>query len=155
MTNETAPFATSTVMPLLTTIAVALASWSCGPTIEEQPTIELVEHRIEPCEQWCSAQLDPECGAIIEEQAFRSADECAQDCAAVEPVYAWTWARRDDGTDACAEEWFAAADCIDALSCDEQRAFFRRPGGTPEYPCEDVLDARRACYNAALDREGD
>jgi len=157
MTNETAPFATSTVMPLLTTIAVALASWSCGPTIEEPPTIELVEHRIEPCEQWCSAQLDPECGAIIEEQAFRSADECVQDCAAVEPVYAWNWGRRADGTDACAEEWIASAECMDALSCEEQRAFFRREGTSNDYPCKHELDEKRHCFNSepSLERTDD
>jgi len=142
-----------TLDPLATTAAIVLvAASSCGPTIEEQPIIELVEHRIEPCEQWCSAQLDPECGAIIEEQAFRSAEECAQDCAAVEPVYAWDWARLPDGTDACAEEWFASADCMDALSCEEQRAFFRRVGTSNEYPCKDELDAKSDCFYASLEQ---
>lgn len=124
---------------------VLLVLASCGRTIQEDPPRDLVEHRIEPCTQWCTAQFSPECGRI-DEQAYRSAQECAEDCAAVSPVYAWDWARRADGTDACVDEWIAAAACIDALTCTEQRAFFRRPGTSTDYPCKEELEAKRACF---------
>jgi hypothetical protein len=33
------------------------------------------------------------------------------------------WGLQEDGTDACADEWFAVADCFDGLSCDEHLSF--------------------------------
>jgi hypothetical protein len=38
----------------------------------------------------------------------------------------WWWARQEDGTDACAEEWFVIADCFDGLTCEEHLSFFRK-----------------------------
>ena len=134
---------------------VVLVSWSCGRTIEEEAPRELVEHRIEPCRKWCSAQHSPECGAEPGTMAFDTAEECLQDCAAVEPEYGWEWARQADGTDACAEEWTAAAECMDALTCEEQRAFFRRPGTSDEYACKAELDATRRCADAARSARSD
>ncbi|MCX4247396.1 hypothetical protein [Paraliomyxa miuraensis] len=141
---------------ILSAATFVLLCWSCGRTIEEDPPRELVEHRIEPCTQWCTNQLDPECGAIIEDQAWRAVDDCMEDCAAVEPEYAWPWGRQPDGTDACAEEWFAAADCIDALTCEERRTYFRwiGPDPRPDHLCKEQLDARRRCYYDAIEQGG-
>lgn len=142
----------------LAALAIVLLAWSCSRTIEDEESRELVEHRIEPCRQRCTAQLDPECGAVIEEQAWRSVDDCAEDCAAVDPVYGWHWGRRADGTDACAEEWIAASDCVVALTCEERRMFFRLPGGTViDYPCKEEVDAKQHCFQTepSLERVDD
>jgi hypothetical protein len=151
--------AAGTVLPVarsLVAVALVVLAWSCGRTIEEEEPRALVEHRIEPCEQWCTAQFSPECGRV-DEQAFRDADECAEDCAAVDQVYAWNWARQADGTDGCAAEWIAATECIVALSCEEQRAFFRRPGNTDDYPCKELFDVKYDCFYStpSLEREDD
>ena len=129
-------------------LAATMSSATCNRTIEEEEPRALVEHRIEPCRQRCAAQLDPECGAIIEEQVWRTAEDCAEDCAAVDPVYAWGWGRRADGTDACAEEWIAASDCVVALSCEERLRFFREhtPDPHDDYPCKEEVDAKRHCF---------
>lgn len=97
----------------LATVLVLLAG--CNRTIEEDESRELVESRLAPCRQWCEAMLSPECGVRPEERHGRTVDECVEDCAAVEPG-GWYWARQEDGTDACAEEWLVAARCIDALT---------------------------------------
>lgn len=78
---------------------------------------------------------------------FPTVDDCILACAAAEPG-GWDWGRQADGTDSCAEEWFAAADCMDGLSCEEQRSFFRRNAGAypPGFACTDELDARRQCF---------
>ncbi len=139
--------------PLRAAIALVLLS-SCGRTIDDEEPRELVEHRIEACTQWCTPMMSPECGGNPEDLAFPTVDECVEDCAAVKPVYAWPWGRQADGTDACANEWFAAADCIDALTCEEQRTFFRRidPDPSSVYPCDAELDARRRCYSDAVEQ---
>jgi hypothetical protein len=144
------------VARLLAAVGLVGLAWSCGRTIEEEEPRALVEHRIEPCEQWCTPMMSPECGGNPEDFVFPTVDECVEDCAAVEPVYAWPWGRQADGTDACAEEWFAAADCIDALTCEEQRTFFRwnDPNPNPAYPCKEELDARRRCYYDAIEQGG-
>jgi hypothetical protein len=135
--------------------AAALASSAtCNRTIEEDEPRELVEHRIEPCRKFCTAMHSPECGRIDDPQPFRSADECTEDCAAVEPEYPWDWGRQADGTDACAEEWFVVADCFDALTCEGQRAYFRRPPGTLDFPCKEELEARARCFRTTL-QDGD
>jgi hypothetical protein len=138
----------STTPPILAAIAIVLLSWSCNRTIEEEEPRELVEHRIDPCRQWCTAQLDPECGAIIEEQVWRAVEDCAEDCAAVDQVYGWQWARRVDGTDACAEEWIAASDCVVALPCEERRRYFREKTSDPldDYPCREKFDDKEHCF---------
>lgn len=138
-------------------LAAAMASWSCGRTIEEEEPRELVEHRIEPCRKWCSAQHSPECGRVDEPQPFESAEECTEDCAALDTVYGWDWARQADGTDTCAAEWVVMADCMDALTCEEQRAFFRRLGTSDEYPCKVEISAKQDCFYStpSLERTDD
>ena len=133
-------------------VATVLVAWSCGRTIEEDELRELVEHRIEPCTQWCTAMQSPDCGRVDEGQPFHTADECVDDCASLEGEYEWSWAPQPDGTDACTEEWYAVAACMDELTCEEQRAYFRRPPDANELPCMAELESRRHCFNATLER---
>lgn len=127
--------------------ALALLSVGCGRTIEEEEPPELVEHRVEPCRTRCSAQLDPECGARAEDRAFRTVDECVDSCAAAEPS-GWGWARQEDGTDACKEEWFVMADCMGALSCEDQRSYFQRVSSDWDYPCKEEITAKERCWRS-------
>jgi len=136
-------------------IALLLPLWGCGRTIEDDEPPELVEHRIEPCRQWCTPYMSPQCGARPEDYSFRSVDECVEDCAAAEPDGGWEWALQADGTDACADEWFIVAECVDALTCEEQRDLFMTiPAIDHEWPCKSELDARAACFYStpSLDR---
>lgn len=126
---------------------VGLFSGGCGRTIEEDEPPELVEHRVEPCRTWCSAQLDPECGARPEDLAFPTVEECVESCATAEPG-GWEWARQEDGTDACAEEWTAAAECMSSKSCVERRSYFRRSSSDWDYPCKEELTAQRLCWDS-------
>ena len=130
-------------------VAAVLLSWGCGRTIEEEEPRELVESRIEPCRERCTAQLDPECGARPEDHPFRTVDECVEDCAAVEDN-GWLWAPQEDGTDACAEEWIAFKDCLVALSCEDQHAFYRKNlvDGS-DYPCKADNNAKDHCFYSA------
>lgn len=132
-----------------------LAAWSCGRTIEEEEPRELVDHRIEPCRQWCDAMQSPDCGRIDEPQPYESAEECTEDCAAVDPEYPSEWAPQPDGTDACTEEWYAVAACFDGLTCEEQRSYFRRETSAypPGFACADELEARSDCYYAMRDEQ--
>lgn len=140
-----APGLGSTARILALVAAVALA-WSCSRTIEDDEPPELAEHRIEPCRQWCDAMQSPDCGRIDDPQPFASAQDCLDDCAAVESEYEWSWGTLPDGTDACAEEWYAVAACMGGLTCEEQRSYFRRPPDATEFPCKTELMARSDCY---------
>jgi hypothetical protein len=123
------------------TAAAVLLPSGCNRTIAEDEPRELVEHRIEPCRKWCEPMLSDECGRAADDRPFVTVDDCVEACAAAEPG-GWWWGRQEDGTDACAEEWFVVADCMDALTCEEQRSFFRRNMGSypPGFACTDELD---------------
>lgn len=120
---------------------------ACSRTIDEDPPPILVESRLEPCRARCEIQLHPECGARPEDHPFRSVDECVESCADVRG--GWWWARQEDGTDACAEEWIAATDCLVSLTCEEQHEFFTNiPAIDPDYPCKDESDAKMRCFDS-------
>jgi hypothetical protein len=127
--------------------ALALLLTTCSRTIEEEEPRELVDHRIEPCRKWCEPMLSPECGLRPEEVYGRTVEGCVEDCAAAEPG-GWDWGRQADGTDSCAAEWFVMADCMDALTCDEQRSFFQRDFGVTDYPCKEEIHAQKHCYES-------
>jgi hypothetical protein len=144
-------------------VAVAVAAvaisfpTACSRTIDEEDPPELIEHRIEPCRKLCEPFMSDECGAKPEDRGFRTLDECMVDCAAPGSGN-FQWARQEDGTDACAEEGFAVADCVDALSCEEQRHLFTGIHLLePDYPCKEVYHARTVCFDStpSLDRTGD
>ena len=129
-------------------VAAVMLPWGCSRAIEEEEPPVLIEHRIEPCRKWCEPMLSAECGRAADDRPFPTVDACVETCAAAEPG-GWEWARQADGTDACAEEWFVVADCMDALTCEEQRFFFReKTPGLEDYPCKEELDARRHCFNS-------
>ena len=141
--------------------ALALAALAiptaCSRTIDEDPPPVLSETRIEPCRARCEIHLDPECGANPGDLAFRSVDECVESCAAAEPG-GWGWALQEDGTDACAEEWIAAVECLVALTCEEQHEFFTKiPAIDPDYPCKAETDLKMHCFwsTPSLDRTED
>ena len=138
-------------------LAVLLLLAGCSRTIEEEEPPVLVEHRVEPCRQYCEAMLSPECGRAADTRPFPTVDDCIVACAAAEPG-GWEWGLQEDGTDACAEEWFVLADCMDGLSCEEQRSFFQRNMGDypPGFACTDEFEARRHCFNTmpSLDNPG-
>lgn len=139
-------------------LAVALlVSAACGRTIEDDEPRELAEHRIEPCRTWCSAAMSPECGNP-QDITWQTVDECTEDCAAAEPG-GWSWGLQEDGTDACAEEWYAVADCMALLTCEQQHYFFNTPPvlWATDHPCHEELAARQLCFNStpSLDRPED
>lgn len=132
-------------------IAVPIA---CSRTIDEDPPPTLVESRLEPCRARCEIQLHPECGARPEDHPFRTVDECVESCADIRG--GWWWARQEDGTDACAEEWIAAVDCLVALSCEEQHELFTNiPAIEPDYPCKAESDAKMRCFDSTPSLEKD
>lgn len=128
-------------------LAVLLLVAACGRTIEEDDPPVLVEHRVEPCRKYCEAMLSPECGRAADNRPFPTVDDCVVACAVAEPG-GWRWGRQEDGTDACAEEWFALSECMDGLSCEEQRSFFQRATGDypPGFACTGEFDARDHCF---------
>lgn len=89
--------------------------------------------------------LSPDCGRTADNRPFPTVDDCVEECAGAEPDGNWGWGFQEDGTDACAEEWFLVADCMDGLTCEEQRAFFRRVNG-PYPSCEAELEAKDDCF---------
>lgn len=121
----------------------------CHRKIDEEPEVELIEHRIEPCTVVCTAAYDPQCGA--EELPPRTVEECIEACATPGGSQ---WAYQEDGTDACAEEWFRWANCIEALDCDGRHAAFNEVA-TPDRACgEEALDKADCYYTTpSLDRE--
>jgi hypothetical protein len=137
--------------------AAALLPSSCSRAIEEEEPVELVEHRIEPCRSWCEPMLS-DCGRAADDRPFPNVDECIEDCAGAEPDGNWRWGLQEDGTDACAEEWFLVADCFDGLTCEEHLSFFREDtlGYPPGYPCTDELEAKNDCFYStpSLDNPG-
>jgi hypothetical protein len=130
---------------MVATVAMLLP-WGCGRTIEEQEPRELVEHRLEPCRKWCTPMLSPDCGIDPENVWGRTVEGCVEDCADIRG--GWEWALQEDGTDGCAEEWFAMADCMDALTCEGQRSYFRRrsEGNNIDYPCKEEIAVKRDCF---------
>jgi hypothetical protein len=126
---------------------VILFPTACSRTIDEEDPPTLVESRLEPCRARCEVQLHPECGARPEDHPFRTVDECVESCADIRG--GWSWALQEDGTDACAEEWVAAADCIVALTCEEQHEYFTRiPVTDLVYPCQEETEAKMRCFRS-------
>jgi hypothetical protein len=128
------------------TLAVLLPG-SCSRAIEEDEPVELVEHRIEPCRSWCEPMLSPDCGRTADNLPYPTVDDCIEACAGAEPG-GWRWGLQEDGTDACAEEWFAIAECFDSLTCEQHLSFFRKETADypPGYPCTDEIEAKLDCF---------
>jgi hypothetical protein len=95
--------------------ALLLVAIACGPSIEEQDPIP--EHRIEPCESWCSMMFDPVCPA--QEVEVPTEEECARNCSEEEGIWAPV-----DGIDECAATYIPHVECLAALPCDELQGHF-------------------------------
>lgn len=96
---------------------------ACGPKAEpEQEKVEILEHRVPSCTQWCGAKF--ECGnGANGEIAFDDEDGCVEYCASPTSNMV-SFSYQGDGVDACIPEFEAMADCVDALSCEDQGRHF-------------------------------
>jgi hypothetical protein len=127
---------------------------SCGPSLAGDRLFPEMPARSQwPSRAAALALLLTTCSRTIEEEEpreevyGRTVEGCVEDCAAAEPG-GWDWGRQADGTDSCAAEWFVMADCMDALTCDEQRSFFQRDFGVTDYPCKEEIHAQKHCYES-------
>lgn len=126
-------------------LGLAALALGCGPSVEEQePPVERVERRIEPCRTECSIMLHPECGNTDHPNfpTFESVDACVDACANVDSV--WHWGPLPDGTDACAEPWREYIECLEPLTCDERHLRWTTPP-TSDYPCKEVSTRLVGC----------
>lgn len=121
----------------------------CHRTVEDEPP--LVESRIGPCTIVCESVMS-ECGPNWEDPGWggkkppKSLEACVQGCAGDDPGDPSFWAPQPDGTDACAPEWNAKADCLAELSCEEQIRFWNDPR-TGDYPCKATNEAVFPCWS--------
>jgi len=123
-----------------------LAPCSCSRTIDERDGPDLLEHRVEGCEQFCEVRSS-ECGPNADEPW--TVDECVEECATIDGALSWHWGPQS-GTqeDACIVEWRAHADCLVAATCDEQMTYWLPVPGDPpleERVCWEERRARDLC----------
>jgi hypothetical protein len=122
--------------------ALALVIMGCGRTIEEDPPIP--EHRIEPCESWCTMMFDPVCPA--QDVAVPTEEECVEGCSTNELLWAPV-----AGEDECAATYFPYVDCLESLSCDELQQHFALRNVVPtdeQSSCGGLLQAQLDCQTA-------
>ncbi|MEM9457799.1 MAG: hypothetical protein AAGF11_26710 [Myxococcota bacterium] len=118
---------------------VAIVS-SCSRNIPEDPPQEddLLERRVDSCRALCNVQVG-DCGPFPNE-FIESLDQCVHECASANGDLSGGWGYQiKTEIDACASEWKEHADCIIALSCDEQRIYWRPVE-------EDPPQSERSCY---------
>ena len=116
--------------------SIAMLGGGCGPAVDEpDPPIVRAEHRVEPCRTVCSSILDSECGSTTHprQPIFESVDACIDQCADVDG--GWYWGPQPDGTDICESDWLEFAECLQALSCEDQRLHWDAPPSS-DYPCK-------------------
>ncbi len=99
---------------LIAALLVATTT-GCSRRIDEDPPIP--EHRIDPCEMWCSMMFEPECRP--QEVAVQTEEECFDACAIADHVWAPV-----DGHDDCAATYIPYVDCLASLSCNERYEHF-------------------------------
>jgi len=139
-------------LPLQSTIALLLiellASCSCSRTIDERDEPDLLEHRVEGCERFCTVRSS-ECGPSSEDGTRLTVDECVVECASPEGAFSWHWGYREDSReDECIAEWRTHVDCLLASTCEEQHEYWLPAPGDPpleERVCWEELRARNIC----------
>jgi hypothetical protein len=134
-------------------VALALAA-ACGPDLEpEKEKPKRVESRVGPCTTECNSMLDPECGFVTHPRfpQYASVDACVDQCAAEDS--AAHWGAQEDGTDACSSEWDAYAECLSALSCDDNYSRWNDPL-TGDYPCKQENEILVNCGYANASEAG-
>lgn len=127
---------------VLTWLLVAIPS-ACSRHIEEEPPIP--EHRLAPCETWCSLMFDPVCPAT--DVAVKTEEECFDYCTAADHV----WAPTGDEHDDCAATYIPYVDCMASLSCGEiQHHFASANVVSPEEQssCGGLLQAQLDCQDS-------
>lgn len=108
-------------LPWWSVLVVLLAA--CGPERrrEEEPP-EILEHRLPSCSKWCAAKF--ECGNGADgEIAFDDESSCVEYCASPTSNMV-SFSYQGDGVDACVPEFEAMADCVEALTCEDQGRHF-------------------------------
>jgi hypothetical protein len=100
--------------PICGLAALLLVATACGRRIEDE---SVPEHRIEPCESWCSMMFDPVCPA--QEVEVPTEEECVQGCSEEEGIWAPV-----DGVDECAATYVPYVECLASLPCDELQGHF-------------------------------
>jgi hypothetical protein len=120
-----------------TSVAASLVGSACTERAEDPAP----EHRIKPCEDWCSAVVDPQCGSP--DAATLDYDDCVEDCVSGD----WNWAPQPDGEDRCAPQQIAYVDCVVGLECDDRARLFRDDSAVinESLPCAASMEAMFAC----------
>jgi hypothetical protein len=113
-----------------------------GPACTDRAETEPPPHRIEPCEDWCTAVVDPECGSPDAEMFDH--DDCVDHCASEGD---WNWAPQPNGEDQCAPEQIAYIECVVGLECSERAQHFRENSGVIDegIPCYEEMQAMFEC----------
>jgi hypothetical protein len=133
-----APASTPTIYGLALLLLLAPA---CGPRIEDD---SIPEHRIEPCESWCSMMFDPVCPA--QEVEVPTKDECVQGCTEEEGIWAPV-----DGVDECEATFVPLVSCLAELPCDELQQHFALINVVPAVErstCGGLAQAQLDCQSA-------
>lgn len=132
-------------LPWWSVLVVLLAA--CGPERrpEEEPP-EILEHRLPACSKWCAAKF--ECGNHgVGEHGLEDEPSCIEACA-ITTSNIVGFGYQGDGVDACVPEFNAYADCVEALSCEDQARHFGviEPAVQPlDRPCGDELGTTLYC----------
>lgn len=131
-------------------LAATVIALTFGCSRRLEPTKEdLIEHRVQPCSQWCEIHTSRECGRPVE--VWDDVDDCVRECATHDGDASFGWGYQSDGTDACAAEWTEMSTCASHLTCEDQRVFFSEDYGAlaeSERPCWEPFDTMVECQNA-------
>jgi hypothetical protein len=98
---------------------------------EEEPEIDVARE----CRRLCSYPME------CKERPQSAYDECAENCA---DAFYW---------DDCAESNIAWSECMNALTCEEQRRYHDMRVPLPEKPCGKTYSEFNSCWQAARLRE--
>lgn len=106
---------------------------------EDAPVDGLLDRRIGPCEALCEIVVG-DCGPFPNE-TIRTKEDCVRECATADGDFSSGWGyQQSTEADACSSEWQAHADCLLALSCEQQKVYWRPVE-------EDPPKSERACYS--------
>jgi hypothetical protein len=110
---------------LASTVGFAASCTCDGRTTEDPPPDdELLEHRIAPCEAMCEVQLG-ECGPLPNAEITTQA-QCVRECASADGNLSSGWGyQQSTKADGCIAQWQAHAECLLALTCDQQQIYWR------------------------------
>lgn len=130
-------------------IAALIAVAACGPKSEPQEEPELIEHRVEACQTFCAAYVDPTCTEWTRTLEL-DMDGCVTECATWRGELASGWGyQKSAEADACISEWKTMhAECFVGLSCEDRALFYSEEYALlprDEQPCGDEVYAMLSC----------